>query len=101
MANRDKRKANSREDDLYSPLATRHSPFANSLLLLHALALARALLEQLQIVQDVGIVRSLGLGLQQGHTRARIVAAQHVRVALVVEHFRGLAEDANGLVVGA
>src|SRR5262245_11403344 len=72
-----------------------------SLFLLHALALAHALVEQLQIVPDVGIVRILGLGLQERHARARIVAAQHVGIALVIEQFRGLANDADSLVVGA
>src|SRR5262245_26954401 len=81
----------------------RYSLFAirRSLFLLHALALAHALVEQLQIVLDVEIVRILGLGLHERHARARIVTAQHVGIALVIEHFRGLADDADGLVVGA
>ena len=69
--------------------------------LLHGLAAAEALVEQLEIVLDVGVARVLGGGRQQGRAGARVVAAQHVGIAPVVEHLRGRPDDGDGLLVGA
>src|SRR4051794_28044268 len=71
-----------------------------SLFLLNALALAHGPLEQLQIALNVGIFRILGLGLQERDARTRIVAAQNVGIALIVQHLGRRADNADSLGIG-
>src|SRR5262245_47983535 len=101
MANGEWRVANG---DWKSPLASgQRTTFAirHSLLLLDAFALSLALLEQLEIALDIGIVRVLRAGLEQCRARTRIVAAQHKGIAPVVEHFRRRTDDGDRLAIGA
>src|SRR5207302_9161852 len=69
--------------------------------LLDGFAGTGALLEQLEIVLDVGTARILGLRGAQDRAGARIIAAQHVGIALVIEDLRRRSDDLDRLVVGA
>src|SRR6266446_5886853 len=55
--------------------------------LLDRLSFAETRLQQFEIVSDVGITGILRLCLQQRFARPAIVAAQHERIADVVEDF--------------
>ena len=57
--------------------------------------------EQFEIVLDVGTARVLGLRDAQCLACARVVAAQHVGIALVVEDLRRRPDDLDRLLVGA
>ena len=61
--------------------------------LLNRLVLVVAVFEQLQIGLDVGIGGVPGLGLFEQLMRARVIAAQHVGEALVVEDFDRRPDD--------
>ena len=71
------------------------------MLLLDRLALTVAVFEQAHIGLDMGIAGVLGLSVLELLLRPRVIAAQHIRKALIVEDFRRRANDADGLFVGA
>jgi hypothetical protein len=68
--------------------------------LIDRLVFALGFFEQFEIAFDVRASRILAPCRQKRRAGATIVAAQHVGVALVVEKFRGLANDLDGLPVG-
>ena len=83
-----------------------HSPDSRAfprgrMYLLHRLAAAVAVFQQLHIGRDVRIAGVLGRRLLEQFMGAGVVAAQHVGKALVVEDFHGRADDADGLGVSA
>ena len=65
--------------------------------LLDRLALTNALFEQLQVRLDVGIPRIAGPRLIQFLPRPRVIAAQHVGEALIVEDLHRGPDQAHGL----
>ena len=69
--------------------------------LIDRLGLARALVQQPEIVGDVGTFRVLGLGCQEHAAGAPVVAAQHVGKALVVHDLGRCPDDLDGLGIGA
>src|SRR5947209_14113135 len=69
--------------------------------LVHALAAANRLIHQRDIIGDGRIAGILGLRLGEFYPRPAEIAAQHVRVADVVDDFRPRSEDRERLGIGA
>jgi hypothetical protein len=69
--------------------------------LLDRLAVVIALFKQLQISLNVGIGWVLGLRFLKLFVGARVVAAQHVGEALIVQDLGGRTDDADRLGIGA
>src|SRR6185437_16104907 len=69
--------------------------------LLDGLALAIALLQKTQVVLDIFVGGILALGRHKRSVRAFVVAAQHIRIALVVQNLGRWSKDANRLTIGA
>src|SRR6476620_9956164 len=69
--------------------------------LLDGLALAIALFQKTQVVLDIFVGGILALGSHKRRVRAFIIAAQHIRIALVVQNLGRRSKDADRLTIGA
>ena len=69
--------------------------------LLDGLALAIALFQKTQVVLDIFVGGILALGSHKRRVRAFVVAAQHIRIALVVQNLGRRSKDADRLTIGA
>lgn len=69
--------------------------------LLDGLALAIALFQKTQVVLDIFVGGILALGSHKRRVRAFVVAAQHIRIALIVQNLGRRSKDADRLTIGA
>src|SRR6185437_3232681 len=69
--------------------------------ILDGLALAIALFQKTQVVLDIFVGGILALGSHKRRVRAFIIAAQHIRIALVVQNLGRRSKDADRLTIGA